>query len=55
MTDKDMWHLVLIGRDQARESNWEASESIWKVIASASFQPMDDLQTIILVGLLCLV
>jgi hypothetical protein len=48
MTDKDMWHLVLIGREQARESNWEASDLIWKVIASASFQPMDDLKTIYL-------
>jgi hypothetical protein len=41
-----VWHLVLIGREQPREGNQEASDLIWKVIASASFQPMDDLQTI---------
>ena len=48
MTDQDMWHLVLIGREQPREGNREASDSLWKIIASASFQPMNDLQTIYL-------
>jgi hypothetical protein len=46
ITDKDMWHLVLIGREQSRESNREASASLWKIIAAASFQPIKDQQTI---------
>jgi hypothetical protein len=48
MTDEDVWHLVLIGREQPREGNQEASDLLWKVIASASFQLMNDLQTIYL-------
>jgi hypothetical protein len=43
-----MWHLVLIGQEQRRESNREASASLWKIIATASFQPIEDLQTIYL-------
>jgi hypothetical protein len=42
---KDRWHLVLIGQEQRRESNREASASLWKIIAAASFQPIGDLQT----------
>jgi hypothetical protein len=48
MTDKDVWHLVLIGQEQPREGNWEASDSVWNVVALASFQPRDDLQAIYL-------
>jgi hypothetical protein len=47
-TDKDMWHFVLSGREQSRENTREASVSLWKIIAVASFQPIEDLQTIYL-------
>jgi hypothetical protein len=43
-----MWHLVSIGRENGRESNWKATASPWKIIAAASFQPVDDKQTIYL-------
>jgi hypothetical protein len=43
--DKDMWHLVLISQENGRESNREATDSLWKIIAAASFQPVDDKQT----------
>jgi hypothetical protein len=46
--DKDMWHLVLIGQEQRRPGNREASASLGKIIAAASYQPIKDLQTIYL-------
>jgi hypothetical protein len=48
ISDEDMWHLVLIGQEQSREGNREASASLWKIIAAASFQPIKDQQTIYL-------
>jgi hypothetical protein len=39
-----MWHLVLIGREH-NERKCEASASLWKIIAAASFIPTDDEQT----------
>ena len=47
VTDEDMWHLVLIGREH-NERKHEASASLWKIIAAASFIPTEDEQTIYL-------
>jgi len=46
LIDKDMWHLVLIGRELGREN--QRAPLPWKTIAAASFQPIDDRQTIYL-------
>jgi hypothetical protein len=46
LIDKDMWHLVLIGREQGREN--QQAPLPWKIIAAAWFQPIDDQQTIYL-------
>jgi hypothetical protein len=47
LTDEDMWHSVLIGREH-NESKREASASLWKIIAAASFLHTKDQQTIYL-------
>jgi hypothetical protein len=44
LMDKDIWHLVLTGREQGREN--QRVPLPWKIIASASFQPMNDQKTI---------
>jgi hypothetical protein len=47
LIDKDIWHLLLIGREQGWE-NQRAPFLPWKIIAAASFQLIDDWQTIYL-------
>jgi hypothetical protein len=42
-----MRHLVLIGQEH-NERKREASASLWKIIAAASFIPTEDEQTIYL-------
>jgi hypothetical protein len=46
LIDGDMWHLVLIGREQVREN--QRVPLPWKIIAAASFQPINDKQIIYL-------
>jgi hypothetical protein len=40
LIDEDMWHLVLIGREQSREN--QQVPLPWKIIAAASFQPINN-------------